>query len=218
MVPKPASASSTVQTIWLLTQAQMDMGTVAQQQQNRKVDTHPDSVLRTDGCYCTRPRVEQKESIRPAQLREIFQYSPANLAAQPLQRVPFQKASHSARQAALCLETGARPNFAPMYGCVSSSQTGPSRLPFGKIVWGALRSTIHSTSDWAAHTGYRSPEDKPACQAMNGTVRTWGKNIKKNNASGHGRNSLILWSTCRWRFFLLRVCVLLNVSPDSTFL
>ena len=26
------------QSIWLLTQAQMDMGTVAQQQQNRKVD------------------------------------------------------------------------------------------------------------------------------------------------------------------------------------
>ena len=30
VVPKPAPASSTVQTIWLLTQAQMDMGTVAQ--------------------------------------------------------------------------------------------------------------------------------------------------------------------------------------------
>ena len=101
--PKPAPASSTAQTIWLLTQAQMDMGTVAQQQQNRKVDMHfiqdPDSVLRTDGCYCTSPRVDlarrlqygeitgpakkcqlylPKEPIRPAQLREIFQYSPAN--------------------------------------------------------------------------------------------------------------------------------------------
>ena len=54
VVSNSASASSTASTIWLLTQAQMDMGTVAQQQQNRKVDMQfiqdSDSVLRTDGC------------------------------------------------------------------------------------------------------------------------------------------------------------------------
>ena len=114
VVPKPAPASSTAQTIWLLTQAQMDMGTVAQQQQNRKVDIRfiqdPESVLRTDGCYCTRPRAEltrrlqhgeitgpatkcqlyvPKEPILPAQIQAIFQHSPANMVAQPLQRTLY---------------------------------------------------------------------------------------------------------------------------------
>ena len=73
VVPKPAPVSSTAQTIWLLTQAQIDMGTVAQQQQNRKVDIHfiqdPDSVLRTDGCYYTRPRLSPNFApwLRPFQ-------------------------------------------------------------------------------------------------------------------------------------------------------
>ena len=147
VVPKPAPASSTAQTIWLLTQAQMDMGTVAQQQQNRKVDMHfiqdPDSVLRTDGCYCTRPRVElaqrlhygeitgpaekcslylPKEPIRPSQLREIFQYSPANLVALPLQRALIEQASHPERQAVpLPAAPRAKPKFRP-YGHVPSNQ------------------------------------------------------------------------------------------------
>ena len=113
----------------LLTQTQMDMGTVAQQQQNRKVNMHfihPDSILRTDGCcYCTRPRVDlarrlqygeitgsakncklcvPKEPIRPTQLREIFQSSSANLVVLPSQRALFQQVSHLERQAALYLQ------------------------------------------------------------------------------------------------------------------
>ena len=35
-----------------------------------------------------------KEPIRPAQLRAIFQYSPANLVVLPLQRALFEQASH----------------------------------------------------------------------------------------------------------------------------
>ena len=141
VVPKPAPASSTAQTIWLLTQAQMDMGTVAQQQQNRKVDIRfiqdPESVLRTDGCYCTRPRVElarrlqhgkitgpatkcqlyiPKEPILPAQLREIFQHSPANLVAQPLQRALYQQATvnHFVMQPPRLQQREPRQNFAPL--------------------------------------------------------------------------------------------------------
>ena len=117
VVPEPAPASSTAQTIWLLTHAQMDMGIVAQQQQNRKVDIRfiqdPESVLRTDGCYCTRPRAEltrrlqhgeitgpatkcqlyvPKAQILPEQIREIFQRSPANMVVQTLQRTLYQQA------------------------------------------------------------------------------------------------------------------------------
>ena len=100
------------------------MGTVDQQQQNRKVDIRfiqdPESVLRTDGCYCTRPRAEltrrlqhgeitgpatkcqlyvPETPILPAQIREIFQRSPANMVAQTLQRTLYQQASQPYRQA-----------------------------------------------------------------------------------------------------------------------
>ena len=152
LVPKPAPASSTAQTIWLLTQTQMDMGTVAQQQQNRKVDIgfiqDPESVLRTDGCYCTRPRAEltrrlqrgeitgsatkcqlyvPKAPILPAQIREIFQRIPANMVAQMLQRTLYQQASQPYRHAT--------PPPAPArkyrpYGYVPSSQSrGPDLTP-----------------------------------------------------------------------------------------
>ena len=126
VVPHPAPASSTAQTIWLLTQAQMDMGTVAQQQQYRKVDVQfiqdPDSVLRTDGCYCTRCSLYlPKAPIRPSQLRAIFQYSLANLVALPLQRVLIEQASCPERQTApLPAAPRAKPKFRP-YGCVPSN-------------------------------------------------------------------------------------------------
>ena len=84
VVPNPAPASSTAQTIWLLTQTQMNMGTVAQQQQNRKVDIQfiqdPDSVLRTDGCYCTRPRVELAHSFFDLQARATSEIAVADLS------------------------------------------------------------------------------------------------------------------------------------------
>ena len=62
VVPDPAPTFSIARDIWPLTQAQLDMGTIAQQQEARKVsiDHIRDSgdVLRTDGCYCTTPRTE----------------------------------------------------------------------------------------------------------------------------------------------------------------
>ena len=155
VVPESASASSIAQTIWLLTHAQMDMGTVAQQQQNRKVDIRfiqdPESVLRTDGCYCTRPRAEltrrlqhgeitgsatkcqlyvPKAPILPAQIREIFQRSPANMVVQTLQRTLYQQASQPHRQATpLPAPTRVTPKHRP-YGDVPSSQS--SRRPIGR--------------------------------------------------------------------------------------
>ena len=148
VVPEPAPASSIAQTIWLLTHAQMDMSTAAQQQQNRKVDIRfiqdLESVLRTDSCYCTRPRVEltrrlqhgeitgsatkcqlyvPKTPILPAQIREIFQRSPANMVAQTLQRTLYQQASELHRQATPPpAPTRATPKRRS-YGYVPSSQS-----------------------------------------------------------------------------------------------
>ena len=167
VVPKPAPASSTAQTIWLLTQAQMDMGTVAQQQDNRKVDIRfiqdPQSVLRTDGCYCTRPRAElsrrlqhgeitgpatkcqlyvPKAPILPAQIREIFQQSPANMVAQTLQRTLYQQASQPYRHARLH-QHEPRQNTAPMDTSLPGNPaTGqwdaPTNLPLQRLPNGRI--------------------------------------------------------------------------------
>ena len=105
-----------------------ELSTVAQQQQNRKVDMRfiqdPESVLRTDGCYCTQPRAEltrrlqhgeitgpatkcqlyvPKTPIFPAQIREIFQRSPANRVVQMLQRTLYEQASQLAAKQLLHL-------------------------------------------------------------------------------------------------------------------
>ena len=61
VVPDPAPTFSIAQNIWPLTQAQLDMSTVSQQQAARKVNIDirdSSDVLRTDGCYCTTPRTD----------------------------------------------------------------------------------------------------------------------------------------------------------------
>ena len=122
VVPDPASTFSIAQNIWPLTQAQLDMGTMAQQQAARKVniDHIRDSgdVLRTDGCYCTTPRKDlarrlhhgevsgpptkcqlyiPKAPLSIAQLHHIFQRYPANRVAKELQDSLRQPASRSRR-------------------------------------------------------------------------------------------------------------------------
>ena len=122
VVPDPASTFSIAQNIWPLTQAQLDMGTIAQQQAARKVniDHIRDSgnILRTDGCYCTTPRKDlarrlhhgeisgpptkcqlyiPKAPLSIAQLRHIFQQSPANLVAEELQDSLHEPASRIRR-------------------------------------------------------------------------------------------------------------------------
>ena len=122
VVPDPASTFSIAQNIWPLTQAQLDMGTIAQQQAARKVniDHIRDSgnILRTDGCYCTTPRKDlarrlhhgeisgpptkchlykPKAPLSIAQLRHIFQRSPANLVAEEVQDSLHEPASRIRR-------------------------------------------------------------------------------------------------------------------------
>ena len=68
VVPDPAPTCSLAQNIWPLTQAQLDMGTIAQQQASRQanIDHIRDSgnVIRTDGCYCTTPRTDLAKRLQ----------------------------------------------------------------------------------------------------------------------------------------------------------
>ena len=74
-----------------------------------------------------------KAPIRPSQLREIFQYSPANLVALPLQRALIEQASHPERQAApLPAAPRAKPKFRP-YGYVPSHSS--TQRPIGRPYW-----------------------------------------------------------------------------------
>ena len=122
VVPDPAPTFSIARNIWPLTQAQLDMGTIAQQQAARTVniDHIRDSgdVLRTDGCYCTTPRTDlarrfhhgevagprtkrqlyiPRAPLSIAQLNYIFQRSPANRVAKELQDSLRQPTSRTRR-------------------------------------------------------------------------------------------------------------------------
>ena len=121
VVPDPAPTFSS-QNIWPLTQAQLDMGTTAQQQASRQVniDHIRDSgnVIRTDGCYCTTPRTDLAKRLHQGviagpptrcqlyipkapspitQLNLILQRSPANRVAQALQDTLCHSASRTQR-------------------------------------------------------------------------------------------------------------------------
>ena len=155
VAPDPAPTFSIARDIWPLTQAQLDMGTIAQQEEARKVsiDHIRDSgdVLRTDGCYCTTPRTElarrlhQGEVTGPrtkcqlyiprtplsiAQLNIILQRSPANRVAQELQDSIRQLTSR-ARRPPTPPPTAARAAPKPKpYGYVPDSQA--HRRPMGR--------------------------------------------------------------------------------------
>ena len=142
VVPDPAPTFSIARDVWPLTQAQLDMGTIAQQQASRQVniDHIRDSgnVIRTDGCYCTTlrtnlaKRLQQgvltgppnrcqlyvpKAPIPLTQLNLILQQSPANRVANALQ--DFLR--HSARRAQ-------RPSTPP-----PTSRTAPTPKPYGYV-------------------------------------------------------------------------------------
>ena len=155
VVPDPAPTFSIARDIWPLTQAQLDMGTIAQQQEARKVsiDHIRDSgdVLCTDGCYCTTPRTDlarrfhhgevagprtkcqlyiPRAPLSIAQLNLIFQRSPANRVAQELQDSIRQLTSRARRPPTPPpTATRAAPKPKP-YGYVPNSQV--HRRPMGR--------------------------------------------------------------------------------------
>ena len=155
VVPDPAPTFSIARDIWPLTQAQLDMGTIAQQQEARKVsiDHIRDSgdVLRTDGCYCTTPRTElarrfhhgvatgpptkcqlyiPRAPLSIAQLNIILQRSPANRVAQELQDSIRQLTSRARRPPTPPpTATRAAPKPKP-YGFVPNTQA--HRRPMGR--------------------------------------------------------------------------------------
>ena len=110
VVPDPAPTFSLAQNIWPLTQAQLETGTIAQQQASRQVNIDhirdSSNVIRTDGCYCTTPRTALATRLQQGlltgpptrcqlytpkaptpitQLNLILQRSPANRLADALQ-------------------------------------------------------------------------------------------------------------------------------------
>ena len=132
VVPKPAPASSTAQTIWLLTQAQMDMGATTKQKGRHTFHPRPRKCI---GCHCIRPRAEltrrlqhgeitgpatkcqlyvSKAPILPAQLRKIFQRSPANMESKRSSELFINRPVNHRQATPLPAPTRATPKRRPM--------------------------------------------------------------------------------------------------------
>ena len=155
VVPDPAPTFSLAQNIWPLTQAQLEMGTIAQQQASRQVNIDhirdSSNVIRTDGCYCTTPRTAlatrlqqglltgpptrcqlyiPKAPIPITQLNLILQRSPANRLANALQDSLRHSASRVQRPSTPPPTPSRMVHTPKPYGYVPNSQI--HRRPMGR--------------------------------------------------------------------------------------